>query len=89
MTLVLLSTAALVLKSFAHTVSLSLGFEPRQLLTARVDLPSPAYEDAGRLTVFTKALLAKLHQLPSVEKVALAANPPFMKVDPVIALRYE
>ena len=45
LTLVLLSTAALVLKSFAHTVSLSLGFEPRQLLTARVDLPSPAYDD--------------------------------------------
>ena len=45
LTLVLLSAAALVLKSFAHTVSLSLGFEPRQLLTARVDLPSPAYDD--------------------------------------------
>ena len=78
LTLVLLSTAALVLKSFAHTVSLSLGFEPRQLLTARVDLPSPAYDDDKRLTIFSQELLGKLHQLPGVEKVALAANPPFM-----------
>ena len=74
----LLSAAALVLKSFAHTVSLSLGFEPRQLLTARVDLPSPAYDDGKRLTIFSQALLGKLHQLPGVEKAALAANPPFM-----------
>jgi putative ABC transport system permease protein len=78
LTLVLLSTAALVLKSFAKTMTLSLGFEPRNLLTARVDLPSPAYEDEKKLIVFSNALLGKLHELPGVEKVALAANPPFM-----------
>ncbi|MBA3833449.1 MAG: ABC transporter permease [Chthoniobacterales bacterium] len=76
--LVLLSTAALVLQSFAKTMALSLGFEPQQLLTARVDLPSPAYEDEKKLVVFSNALLGKLHQLPGLEKVALAANPPFM-----------
>ena len=78
LTLVLLSTAALVLKSFAKTMALSLGFEPHNLLTARVDLPSPAYEDEKKLIVFSTALLGKLHQLPGVEKVALAANPPLM-----------
>jgi predicted permease len=78
LTLVLLSSAALVLKSFAKTMTLSLGFEPRSLLTARVDLPSPAYEDEKKLIVFSNALLGKLHELPGVEKVALAANPPLM-----------
>ena len=78
LTLVLLSSAALVLKSFAKTMALSLGFEPRNLLTARVDLPSPAYDDEKKLIVFSNALLGKLQQIPGVEKAAVAANPPFM-----------
>jgi putative ABC transport system permease protein len=78
MTLVLLTTAALVLRSFSRTMALSLGFDTRNLLTARVDLPSPRYEDEKRLRVFSDALLGKLKELPGVEVAALAANPPFM-----------
>jgi len=78
LTLVLLTTAALVLKSFARTMALSLGFEARNLLTARVDLPSPQYDDGKRLTVFSTALLSKIKALPGVQEAALAANPPFM-----------
>ena len=72
------SAAALVLKSFAKTTSLPLGFEPRELLTARVDLPSPTYEDEKELIGFSNALLEKLRALPGVQHAALAANPPLM-----------
>jgi putative ABC transport system permease protein len=78
LTLILLSTTALVLKSFANTVSLSLGFESRNLFSAQIALPSPAYDDSGRLINFSKALLDKLRTLPGVEHAALAANPPLM-----------
>ncbi|MGI8482144.1 MAG: FtsX-like permease family protein, partial [Chthoniobacterales bacterium] len=78
LTLVLLSAAGLVLKSFAKARSLPLGFEPHSLLTARVDLPSPTYEDAPKLLSFTKELLAKMSTLPGVERAAIAANPPLM-----------
>lgn len=78
LTLVLLSAAGLVLKSFAKARSLPLGFEPHDLLTARVDLPSPSYEDAPKLLSFTKELLAKMSALPGVERAALAYNPPLM-----------
>lgn len=78
LTLVLLSAAGLVLKSFAKARSLPLGFEPHGLLTARVDLPSPSYEDAPKILTFTKELLAKMSALPGVERAALAANPPLM-----------
>nr|MBA3543400.1 ABC transporter permease [Chthoniobacterales bacterium] len=78
LTLVLLSAAGLVLKSFAKARSLPLGFEPHSLLTARVDLPSPTYEDAPKLLSFTKELLAKMSALPGVERAAIAANPPLM-----------
>ena len=45
LTLVLLSTAGLVLKSFANARNLGLGFDPHLLLSARVDLPEPTYSD--------------------------------------------
>ena len=78
LTLVLLSSAGLVLKSFARVQSLSLGFEPRGLLTARLDLPFPAYPDAEKVGQFAKVLLGKIRALPGVERVALGANPPLV-----------
>jgi putative ABC transport system permease protein len=78
LTLVLLTTAAFVLQSFARTTSLSLGFRPNDLLTARVDLPSPDYDDQVKLVNFSDALLAKLRALPGVQSAALASNPPLL-----------
>ena len=78
LTLVLLSAAGLVLKSFANARSLPLGFEPHGLLSARVNLPEPSYSDAKRLLVFSNALMEKLSVLPGVQRAALASNPPLM-----------
>jgi putative ABC transport system permease protein len=78
LTLVLLSGAGLVLKSFANARSLGLGFDPHLLLSARVDLPEPTYSDAKKLLNFSQALMEKLSALPGVEHVALASTPPLM-----------
>jgi putative ABC transport system permease protein len=78
LTLVLLSAAGLVLKSFANARSLGLGFDPRLLLSARIDLPEPSYSDEKKLLNFSKALMEKLSALPGVEQVALASAPPLM-----------
>ncbi len=78
LTLILLSSAGLVLKSFAQARSLAFGFEPENLLTARVDLPEPTYADRAKLITFSKALLEKISALPGVEHAAIAANPPLM-----------
>lgn len=78
LTLILLSAAALVLKSFAKATSLDLGFEPRNLATAVVDLPSPEYDKFEKLRPFCDGLLAKLRALPGVDHAAIAANPPMM-----------
>jgi putative ABC transport system permease protein len=78
LTVVLLSSAGLVLKSFARVQALSLGFEPRGLLTARIDLPFTIYSDAGKIAPFTHALLEKVRALPGVEEAALGANPPLL-----------
>ncbi len=78
LTLILLSSAGLVLKSFARVQSLSLGFEPRGLLTARIELPFSAYPEAAKVRAFSQALLEKVRALPGVEQVALGANPPLV-----------
>ena len=78
LTLVLLSTAGLVLKSFANARNLGLGFDPHLLLSARVDLPEPTYSDTKKLLNFDEALMQKLSALPGVQNAALAANPPLM-----------
>jgi putative ABC transport system permease protein len=78
LTLVLLSSAGLVLKSFARVQALSLGFEPHGLLTARIDLPFTIYSDAQKIAPFTHTLLEKIRALPGVEQAALGANPPLL-----------
>jgi putative ABC transport system permease protein len=78
LTLVLLTAAALVLKSFANARSLPLGYQPQNLLTARIDLPEPSYADGKKVLAFSNALLEKIAVLPGVNHVALAANPPLM-----------
>src|SRR2546423_6524068 len=78
LTLVLLSTAGLVMKSFANARNLGLGFDPHLLLSARVDLPSPTYSDAKKLLNFNESLMRKLSALPGVQNAALASNPPLM-----------
>jgi predicted permease len=78
LTLILLSSAGLVLKSFANARNIGLGFDPYLLLSARVDLPEPSYSDPKKLMNFHDALLAKLSVLPGVQSAALSANPPLM-----------
>ena len=78
LTLILLSTAGLVLKSFANARNIGLGFDPHLLLSARVDLPEPSYTDPQKVWSFQEQLLAKLSVLPGVQNAAIASNPPLM-----------
>ena len=78
LTLVLLSSAGLVLKSFARVQAVSLGFDPHGLLSARIDLPFIVYSSPEKIAPFTHALLDKVRALPGVEQAALSANPPML-----------
>jgi putative ABC transport system permease protein len=78
LTLTLLVAAGLVLKSFSRLQSLSLGYEPRSLFTARFELPWQKYKDRDTVNVFTKALLDKVRALPGVQSAAVSSNGPLM-----------
>src|SRR6188474_2414975 len=53
LTLTLLVAAGLVLKSFSRLQSLSLGYEPRALFTARLELPWKTYSSREKVGAFT------------------------------------
>ena len=78
LTLLLLSAAGLVLKSFARMQSVALGFESRGILTARIDLPFTKYSDPQKLATFTNEVLEGVRHLPGVKQAALGANPPLL-----------
>jgi putative ABC transport system permease protein len=78
LTLLLLTAAGLVLKSFAKMQSTSLGFEPEGMLTVRVELPYTKYNEVQKTVSFTNALLDEVRRLPGVQAAALSSNPPML-----------
>jgi len=78
LTLTLLVAAGLVLKSFSRLQSLSLGYEPRALFTARFELPWRTYNDRDKIDRFAKTVLEKVRALPGVQSAAVSSNGPLM-----------
>jgi putative ABC transport system permease protein len=78
LTLTLLVASALVLKSFSRLQSLSLGYEPRHLFTARFELPWKTFNDRDKIDIFARALLDKVRAVPGIENAALSSNGPLM-----------
>ncbi len=78
LTLTLLVAAGLILKSFSQMQSLQLGYEPRGLLTARLELPWKSYSSREKVVTFTKELLDRVRQLPGVQSVGIGSNSPLM-----------
>src|SRR5438477_2609213 len=78
LTLTLLVAAALVLKSFSRMQSLQLGYEPRNLFTARVELPWKTYSSREKIGTFNKALLDRVTALPGIQSAGIGSNSPLM-----------
>ncbi|PZR72682.1 MAG: permease [Chthoniobacterales bacterium] len=78
LTLLLLSAAGLVLKSFARMQSTALGFEPEGMLTTRIELPWTKYSDVKTILNFTNGLLDDVRHLPGVQSAAISSNPPML-----------
>src|SRR5213079_3059580 len=78
LTLTLLVAAGMVLKSFSKMQTLQLGYEPRNLFSARVELPWKTYSSREKIGTFTKALLDKVTALPGVQSAGIGSNSPLM-----------
>jgi putative ABC transport system permease protein len=72
--LVLLIGAGLMVGTFHRLLDLNQGFDPKNLLTAQVSLPQPAYADSARRLAYYDHALEALTQLPGVSSVGLVAH---------------
>ena len=70
--LVLLASAGLLVKSFLHLQKVSLGFDPTNIMTARVALPDSGYGKPPQAAEFYRKLLARIATLPGVKSSAIA-----------------
>ncbi|HEV2803547.1 MAG TPA: ABC transporter permease [Chthoniobacterales bacterium] len=74
---VLLAAGGLMLKSFWRAQQAPLGFDPRNILTMSVALPSARYDTPEKINAFYDRLVAKVSTLPSVTAAATGVNIPF------------
>jgi putative ABC transport system permease protein len=75
--LVLLTGSSLVLKSFRHLLQVNAGFNPENVVTAKIDLPSVKYKEPYRQAQFVDSLIEHLASLPDVHQAAISSALPF------------
>ncbi len=76
LSMVLLVSSGLLVRSFAHLSGVDPGFDSRDLLTAGVELPRTEYRDAQQRVLFFSALEERLKGVPGVVGVAMVNRLP-------------
>ncbi len=76
LSLVLLSGAGLLMRSFVKLQQMDLGFNPENLLYARLPFPKGQYTTAAEKQRFYEQLLTRLRALPGVVAATEATTPP-------------
>ena len=73
----LLIGAGLLLASFDRVLRVDPGFDPEQLLTARVSPPGTRYADDVKVQAFADRFLASVRAVPGVMAAGVTSNIPF------------
>jgi predicted permease len=76
LSVILLTGAGLLIRSFQALGNAELGFKPEKILVASTSVPSSTLADAQRATQFYKSLLTDLTALPGVSAVGATMAPP-------------
>lgn len=74
---VLLAGSGLLIHSFSRLMAMDPGFQPKGLLTARVELPNSKYSTDAQRSQFFAQLLGRIRQLPGVRAASADAFLPF------------
>ena len=73
----LLIGAGLLVASFQRVLSIKPGFEPSNVLTARVAAPGSRYPDDPSLRTFANRFLEKVRAVPGIQQAGLTSSLPF------------
>jgi predicted permease len=78
LTVVLLSSAGLLLRSLAKAASADPGFDPSRVLAFQVSLPDISYTSPEKRLAFTSDLITRLRALPGVDGAGTGMAIPFI-----------
>ncbi len=81
LSLVLMVTAGISVRSFIRLTQVDPGFASKGLLTAHLSLPAPKYSDAGRVRAFYSELLERVGAIPGVKNAAISTGLPPMNFE--------
>ena len=73
----LLAGAGLLLTSFERVLAVAPGFDPTNVLTARVSPPPSRYRDNAALRTFADRFVTAVRSIPGVEHAGMSSSIPF------------
>jgi putative ABC transport system permease protein len=76
LSLMLLTGAGVLMRSFFAIRNVNLGYDPANVLLSRIRLPGFRYKTAEKRNLFSTELLSRLRAMPGVGSAALAVPPP-------------
>ena len=76
LSLALLAGAGLMVKALTHLRAVDLGFNPDQLLTLKIPLEGPQYQQTEKQARFFRDLVGRIEDLPGVESASLCRGVP-------------
>ena len=79
--MVLMVGFGLLLRSLLHVESSALGFDPRNLMTATVSLPSTQHSDPAAQARMMEAAAGRIRELPGVENAGIVDSLPMDGAD--------
>ena len=77
LSLVLLVSAGLLIRSFDKLLRVNVGFRPEQLLSLEYRLPRTKYKEVTAQWNFHRQVMAQIQEVPGVQSVALVRGLPF------------
>ena len=87
LSLVLLASASLVIRSFVEVLAINPGFQPDHILTTRVQFTNPDATPPARMADYYQRAWERLHQIPGVQAVGTVGNIFFLEENQNHALR--
>ena len=82
----LLITAGLLVRSFSYLLKVDPGFDPSNVLTMNISLPTVKYGDAQKQNAFFDEVLRRVSALPGVQSAGTSAALPLIpkRISPVL-----
>ncbi|MFH1574769.1 MAG: ABC transporter permease, partial [Acidobacteriota bacterium] len=74
--LMLLVSGGLMVRSFMAQMGVDPGFDPKNLLSARITLPASKYAESPQRDAFFKEVLARVRAIPGVRAAGAVQSPP-------------